>query len=55
MVVNGKVWPRMSVSNSVYRLRIVNVCTARALNISFFVDNNYMDFYVVKADSNYLD
>jgi FtsP/CotA-like multicopper oxidase with cupredoxin domain len=37
MVVNGTTWPRFEVAQGRYRLRLLNGCNARTLNLSLFV------------------
>jgi spore coat protein A len=36
MVVNGKTWPVMEVAPALYRLRLLNGCNSRFLNLSLF-------------------
>ena len=45
MVVNGKIWPKMSVEPRQYRLRLLNGCDSRFMVIQF---------YAVAADSTEL-
>ncbi|RII27780.1 MAG: copper oxidase [Geobacter sp.] len=40
MVVNGTTWPQLNVAPVRYRLRLLNGCNARTLNLSMFVMNN---------------
>lgn len=35
IVVNGKIWPQMKISTGLYRLRLLNACGTRFLNVSF--------------------
>jgi FtsP/CotA-like multicopper oxidase with cupredoxin domain len=37
MVVNGTTWPKFEVANARYRLRLLNGCNSRTLNLSMFV------------------
>lgn len=37
MVVNGTTWPKLNVAPARYRLRLLNGCNARTLNLSMFV------------------
>jgi FtsP/CotA-like multicopper oxidase with cupredoxin domain len=37
MVVNGTVWPSLTVENEQYRFRLLNGCNSRFLNLSLFV------------------
>jgi spore coat protein A, manganese oxidase len=39
MLVNGTVYPEAAVEPRVYRLRILNACNARFLNLQLYVDN----------------
>lgn len=54
MLVNGKVWPRMDVSNKKYRFVFLNACGSRFLNI-FFEDalGTRIPFDVIRADADY--
>uniref|UniRef100_J3KW08 Plastocyanin-like domain-containing protein n=1 Tax=Oryza brachyantha TaxID=4533 RepID=J3KW08_ORYBR len=51
MTVNGKAWPYLNVHRRRYRLRILNACNARYLDIRF---SNGLPFHVIAADSSYL-
>ncbi|MEW6668907.1 MAG: multicopper oxidase [Thermodesulfobacteriota bacterium] len=37
MVVNGTTWPKYEVANARYRLRLLNGCNSRTLNLALFV------------------
>ncbi|MHB8709148.1 MAG: multicopper oxidase domain-containing protein, partial [Desulfuromonadales bacterium] len=37
MVVNGNTWPRLDVAPERYRLRLLNGCNSRTLNLSMFI------------------
>ena len=36
MVVNGRTWPRLNVEPRKYRLRLLNGCNSRFINLSMF-------------------
>ena len=56
LLVNGKLWPFMQIENGLYRIRIINGCGSRYLNITFnFLNDSIIPFTVVKADGNYLN
>jgi FtsP/CotA-like multicopper oxidase with cupredoxin domain len=38
MLVNGKAWPKVTLSNKKYRITLLNSCQSRYLNIYF--ENN---------------
>lgn len=52
IIVNGKVWPRLTVRRRKYRFRILNVCNARYLRLFF---TNGLQFTHVGSDSAYLN
>jgi FtsP/CotA-like multicopper oxidase with cupredoxin domain len=46
----------MQIENGLYRIRIINGCGSRYLNITFnFLNDSIIPFTVVKADGNYLN
>jgi FtsP/CotA-like multicopper oxidase with cupredoxin domain len=51
IMVNGKVWPNMNVSQGQYRFRILDASNARFYNISF---SNGMPFTLIGSDGGYL-
>lgn len=51
-LVNGKVWPELSVARGLYRLRIVNASSASVWNLHF---SNMMTFWVIGNDAGMLD
>jgi spore coat protein A len=51
MLVNGKVWPYVDVEPRMYRLRILNGCNARILNLSI----GGLTFRQIGADSGLFD
>ncbi|QDQ89971.1 copper oxidase [Rhodococcus sp. WB9] len=51
-VVNGKVWPEMSVARGLYRLRMVNAASFSVWNLFF---ENRMRFWVIGAEGGLLD
>ncbi|GJP48449.1 hypothetical protein CLOM_g7732 [Closterium sp. NIES-68] len=65
-VVNGKVWPFLSVRRAQHRLRMVNAANARTYNLSFQCagrgDHNFnpplagplLPFYLIGSDGGYL-
>jgi spore coat protein A len=51
MLVNGRVWPYVDVEPRMYRLRILNGCNARILNLSI----GGLTFRQIGADSGLFD
>ncbi|MFZ2178306.1 MAG: multicopper oxidase domain-containing protein [Rhodococcus sp. (in: high G+C Gram-positive bacteria)] len=51
-VVNGKVWPEMSVARGLYRLRLVNAASFSVWNLFF---DNRMRFWVLGAEGGFLN
>jgi spore coat protein A len=51
IMVNGKVWPNLNVSQGQYRFRILDASNARFYNISF---SNGMPFTLIGSDGGYL-
>ena len=43
MLVNGTVYPKVTVEPRRYRLRILNACNARFLNLQLYVDSGSGD------------
>lgn len=52
LLVNGKVWPRLSVERRRYRFRLLNGSNERMYNLSF---SNGMTFCVIGSDGGYLE
>lgn len=52
LLVNGKVWPRLSVERRRYRFRLLNGSNERVYNLSL---SNGMAFWVIGSDSGYLE
>ncbi|MFT3984347.1 MAG: multicopper oxidase [Lachnospiraceae bacterium] len=52
LLVNGKVWPRLSVERTRYRFRLLNGSNERVYNLSL---SNDMAFWVIGSDSGYLE
>jgi spore coat protein A, manganese oxidase len=64
MLVNGKVWPKQTVANSRYRLRLLNGCDSRYLAVSFIAveadatsieGGTVVPFTLVGADQGLMD
>lgn len=53
MLVNGKVWPKMTLTAKKYRFVILNSCNARILNIFFTNLGTKIPFDIIKLDGNY--
>ncbi|KAL1209470.1 Multicopper oxidase LPR2 [Cardamine amara subsp. amara] len=51
IIVNGKIWPRLTVQRRKYRFRIINAGNARFFRFFF---SNGLDFVVIGSDSAYL-
>ena len=51
MLVNGKVWPYLNVEPRMYRLRILNGCNARIMNL----DISGVDFWQIGAEGGMWD
>jgi spore coat protein A len=55
MLVNGKVWPKLSVEPAVYRFRILNGCNARILNLKIVSANDQtVPMYIIGAEGGLL-
>jgi FtsP/CotA-like multicopper oxidase with cupredoxin domain len=60
MVVNGASWPKLEVAQDRYRLRLLNGCTSRFLNLALFVVNSdgslgaEIPFYQIGAEQGFL-
>ncbi|QIB70796.1 multicopper oxidase domain-containing protein [Aminipila butyrica] len=52
LLVNGKVWPRLSVERKRYRFRLLNGSNERVYNLSF---STGMTFWAIGSDSGYLE
>ncbi|XP_054808686.1 multicopper oxidase LPR1-like [Prosopis cineraria] len=52
IVVNGKVWPRMTVQRRKYRFRIINASNSRFFRFFFL---NGLQFTIVASDSAYIE
>lgn len=51
MLVNGKVWPYHKVQPRTYRVRLLNACDSRFLNLKF---SNNMSFTLIASDQGFL-
>ena len=60
MVVNGTSWPSLDVAQDRYRLRLLNGCNSRFLNLALFVVNNdgtlgdEISFFQIGSDQGFL-
>ncbi len=63
MVVNGVTWPKLDVAKAQYRLRLLNGCNSRTLNLALFVVDpatgridpaREVPFYVIGGAQGYL-
>jgi spore coat protein A len=55
MLVNGKIWPKLTVQPAVYRFRILNGCNARILNLKISPTNDQtVPMYVIGAEGGLL-
>lgn len=55
MVVNGVAWPNLDVAPARYRLRLLNGCNSRFLNLSMqVVGGTEIPFYQIGAEQGYL-
>jgi FtsP/CotA-like multicopper oxidase with cupredoxin domain len=54
MIVNGKVWPKVTLSNKKYRFIFLNSCQSRYLNIYFENNGRRIDFEIIRRDSDFL-
>lgn len=53
-MVNGKVWPKLSVQPKVYRFSLLNACQGKFLNIYFETSNGTkLDFELFRRDSDF--
>ena len=56
MLVNGRIWPKLTVEPAVYRFRVLNGCNARILNlrISTASDSATVPMYVIGTEGGLL-
>lgn len=54
MLVNGKIWPTLSVEPAVYRFRVLNGCNARILNLKIVAGNTPVPTYVIGTEGGLL-
>jgi FtsP/CotA-like multicopper oxidase with cupredoxin domain len=55
MLVNGKVWPKLTVKPAVYRFRVLNGCNARILNLKLAPQNDQtVPMYIIGAEGGLL-
>ena len=53
-MVNGKVWPKLSVQPKVYRFSLLNACQGKFLNVYFETSNGTkLDFELFRRDSDF--
>src|SRR5204862_5830661 len=55
MLANGTVYPEVTVEARRYRLRILNACNARFLNLQLYVDNGTSDGISLDSQGNALN
>jgi spore coat protein A len=55
MLANGTVYPEVTVEARRYRLRILNACNARFLNLQLYVDNGTPDGITLDSQGNALN
>lgn len=56
ILVNGAVWPKVTLENKKYRMIILNACGARFLDLKFEgVNGTKLPFDLLRADSDYFD
>jgi spore coat protein A, manganese oxidase len=57
-VVNGKIWPRLTLKPRIYRFRLVNGANTRFFNLSFLSKinpNTIIPFHVIGTDGGFLE
>jgi FtsP/CotA-like multicopper oxidase with cupredoxin domain len=54
MVVNGVSWPKLEVAQDRYRLRLLNGCNSRFLNLALAVNGQEIPFYQIGAEQGFL-
>jgi spore coat protein A len=55
MLVNGKIWPTLTVEPAIYRFRVLNGCNARILNLRIAPTNDQtVPLYVIGAEGGLL-
>jgi len=55
ILVNGKVWPKLTVEPKTYRFSLLNSCQGRYLNVYFETSNGTkLDFEIFRRDSDFL-
>jgi spore coat protein A len=55
MLVNGKIWPTLTVEPAVYRFRVLNGCNARSLSLRFVRSNDQaVPTYIIGAEGGLL-
>lgn len=53
MMVNGVLWPKMSLKRGLHRFVVLNACNSRFLNIWFENNGKKIPFELIRADANY--
>jgi FtsP/CotA-like multicopper oxidase with cupredoxin domain len=54
MVVNGVSWPKIEVARDRYRLRLLNGCNSRFLNLALTANGSEIPFYQIGAEQGFL-
>jgi FtsP/CotA-like multicopper oxidase with cupredoxin domain len=54
MVVNGVSWPKIEVAQDRYRLRLLNGCNSRFLNLALVANGQEIPFYQIGAEQGFL-
>jgi spore coat protein A len=53
MLVNGVLWPKMTLKNKKYRFVLLNICTSRFLNIWFDNAGKKIPFDLIRVDGSF--
>ena len=53
ILVNGKIWPKIELSQQVYRLAFLNACQSRYLNIRFENYGRSLPFKLIRRDADF--
>lgn len=53
MLVNGFIWPKMTLKQGKHRLVFLNACQGRYLNIWFENNGNKIPFELIRVDGNF--
>ena len=55
MLVNGVLWPKMTLSKTKHRFVILNACNSRFLNVYFDNNGKNLTFDLIRVDTDFYD